>query len=354
MSQIWKTNKFKILNEPPPNDPYLKKAYIFMIKWLEGLEFMNLKTSGSTGITKSICITRSQFELSAKMTGSAFGIGKGAIALVCLNIDYIAGMMMLIRGLELDWELYIVAPSANPFLAFAENVSFDFVAMVPMQLESVLENEASLEYLKNIKMILLGGAPVSVQLIKKIQKTNNSVYLSYGMTETVSHIALRELNPNESTDYQAFSEVEIGIDERGCLNIIGAITNQKLIQSNDMVTITSKNRFKWIGRADNVINSGGIKIVLDQVDLKVGEVFDKLNITHPYFSWYEEDAVLGQKLILFLEGVSNYELENKIIFELSVVLSKYETHKGVYFVQNFEKTNTEKIDKGKTALHYLK
>ena len=116
MALIWRTNKYKIITEPAPTDPYLKKAHTFMIEWLNGMEFMELTTSGSTGFPKTIVISRSQFELSAKMTGNAFGIGKGTIALVCLNIEYIAGIMMLIRGLELDWELYIVAPSANPFL----------------------------------------------------------------------------------------------------------------------------------------------------------------------------------------------------------------------------------------------
>ncbi len=354
MALIWRTNKYKIITEPAPTDPYLKKAHTFMIEWLNGMEFMELTTSGSTGFPKTIVISRSQFELSAKMTGNAFGIGKGTIALVCLNIEYIAGIMMLIRGLELDWELYIVAPSANPFLVFPEKIRLDFVAMVPMQLENVLKNEVSYLFLENVKSILLGGAPVSPQLIEKIQKTNNRVYQSYGMTETVSHIAIRELNPHKTTEYEAFYGVALGLDERGCLNIKGAITNYELVQTNDLVSLTSHNTFKWLGRADNVINSGGIKIVLDQIDMKVSEVFSKLGISSSFFSWHENDILLGQKLILFLEEEGSSKLRKTIIFELSKVLSRYETHKDVYFVQKFEKTATQKIDKRKTALHYLK
>ena len=121
-----------------------------------------------------------------------------------------------------------------------------------------------------------------------------------------------------------------------------------------MVSLTTHNTFKWLGRADNVINSGGIKIVLDQIDMKVSEVFSKLGISSSFFSWHENDILLGQKLILFLEEEGSSKLRKTIIFELSKVLSRYETHKDVYFVQKFEKTATQKIDKRKTALHYLK
>ncbi len=351
MAHFWNTNKQKLVTEVAPQEPYFKKAYDFMMAWLNGTSEIELRTSGSTGAPKPIRITRNRFILSAEQTGEILQLGAGTKALVCLNIEYIAGMMMLIRGLELNWDLCIIEPDGNPFLSI--NQAVDFVAMVPMQLENCLENNATRAKLAAVKSVLLGGAPVSDSLILKLKGLPTRVFQSYGMTETVSHIALRQLHPVMQTNYQPVMGVQLGVDPRGCLHITGEVSNFERVQTNDLVVLEDNQHFRWLGRADNVINSGGVKIVLDVLDQKMASVFKEINWKYNFFSWYQEDALLGQKLILFIEQEEDHLKEKDIIFELSKGLTRYETPKHVYFVARFEKTPSQKIDKRNTAINYL-
>jgi O-succinylbenzoic acid--CoA ligase len=324
-----------------------------MQSWLAGQQTFILQTSGSTGTPKPIEIKRGQLVSSAHMTGKALRHGNGTRALVCLNINYIAGLMMLVRGMELNWNITVVEPSSNPLSEVEENAIFDFAALVPLQLVAMLENPETADQLGRLGKVLLGGAPINVLLQRQIADLNIPVYQSYGMTETVSHIALRRLNgENGPEDYRFLPNINFGTDERGCLYIAGPVTNDEIVQTNDLVEI-SGNTFKWIGRADNVINSGGVKIVLDKVDAEVGEVFFDLNISNSFFSWFVEDEKLGQKLVLIIEGMENAQPPEQIISEIRKRLSAYETPKHVYFAQHFSKTTTDKVDKRRTVQQLL-
>ncbi len=283
------------------------------------------------------------------MTGQTLDLGKGTRALVCLNVSYIAGIMMLVRGMELEWELSIVEPSSNPISEFADPV-FDFVAMVPLQLSTILADENTNKHIQNLGKILLGGAPVSIQLQRQIDLLQIPVYQSYGMTETVSHVALRKLNCHETEkDYKVLPGIEFGVDERGCLFVAGAVTKGEKIQTNDLAEITSENTFNWLGRIDNVINSGGVKIILDKVDDIVAGIFYDLGYGNNFFSWFETDELLGQKLILIIQKSEENLSEQILISEIRKGISTYETPKHVYFVDEFIKTPTDKIDKRRTA-----
>ncbi|SKC05813.1 AMP-binding protein [Dyadobacter psychrophilus] len=349
----WNTSTTAIRTQQRPEHPYFGKAYDFMQSWLNGAQTFTLQTSGSTGDPKPIEVQRSQLVSSARMTGKALDLGKGTRALVCLNVHYIAGLMMLVRGMELDWKMTIIEPSANPLLDIEENAMFDFAALVPLQLLAILENPKTKHQVNGLGKVLLGGAPVNVSLQKEIERQSIPVYQSYGMTETVSHIALRRLNgENISEDYHFLPNINFGTDERGCLHISGPVTNGQVVQTNDLVEI-SGNTFKWIGRADNVINSGGVKIVLDKVDTNVGEVFYDLKVTNAFFNWYISDEKLGQKLVLVVEGTANASLAEEIITEIRKRLSAYEMPKHVYFVQHFSKTTTDKVDKRRTVQQLL-
>jgi O-succinylbenzoic acid--CoA ligase len=346
---IWNTNAALIQTQNPPENPYFRKAYDFMISWLNGQSEFILHTSGSTGTPKDILIKRNQLSSSAHMTGEALELPKGTRALVCLNVSYIAGIMMLVRGMELGWELSIVEPSSNPLLEF-ENPIFDFTAMVPLQLSTGLADENTSDMVENLGKILLGGAPVGMQLQKQIDQLKIPVYQSYGMTETVSHVALRKLNgPEVENDYKVLPGIEFGLDERGCIFLSGAVTNGEKIQTNDLAEITSENTFNWIGRIDNIINSGGVKIVLDKVDEIVAEVFYDLGYENNFFSWFENDEKLGQKLILVVLKNGNILSEENLLGEIRKRISTYETPKHVYFVDEFIKTPTDKVDKRRTV-----
>ncbi|SEJ29948.1 O-succinylbenzoic acid--CoA ligase [Dyadobacter koreensis] len=350
---IWNTNSNLIKTQPVPDDPYARKAYDFMISWLAGKEVFILHTSGSTGIPKDIEIKRAQLRSSALLTGTALNLPKGTRALVCLNVNYIAGIMMLVRGMELEWELSIIIPSSNPLLEF-ENPGFDFVSMVPLQLSTILSDEKTKSKVNSLGKILLGGAPVNVSLQKQIDHLNVAVYQSYGMTETVSHIALKKLNnPVCENDYTVLPGVNFGVDDRGCIFLQGAVTNDDKIQTNDLVEITSENTFNWLGRVDNVINSGGVKVVLDKVDHVIAELFYESGYSNNFFSWYEKDEKLGQKLILIIQKNGQELPVLSLLEEIRKRISTYETPKHVYFVEEFIKTPTDKIDKRRTVYELL-
>ena len=324
-----------------------------MQEWIGGKENFHLRTSGSTGTPKTIVVTRQQLASSAAMTGEALGLGKGTRALVCLNVEYVAGLMMLVRGMELDWELFVVEPSANPLLGFDQDTQFDFAAMVPMQLISSLANPETAGPVNSLGKILLGGAPVSVSLIRQINELKIPVYQSYGMTETVSHIALRRIN-NEGENYQLLPGVEMGVDERGCLFVSGPMTRWEKVQTNDLVKMISETEFTWLGRFDNVINSGGVKIILDRIDEQIAQIFYDLNCKNLFFSWFQEDEKLGQKLILIVQRSEEHFSEKAVMEEIRKRLSTYEVPKHVYLADPFVKTETDKIDKRQTALMLLK
>lgn len=347
---VWNTNPEMIRKRPRPVNSYFQKAYDFMHLWMSGQEQFNLQTSGSTGVPKTITVTRKQLSSSAAMTGKALDLGEGTRALVCLNVAYVAGIMMLVRGMELNWELTIVEPSSNPLFNLEDEPHFNFVAMVPLQLSSCLENEETKNRVNYLGKILLGGAPVSISLIKEVANLPVPVYQSYGMTETVSHVALRKLNfPFGEGNYTILPGVILGQDERGCLNVSGPMSNEEKIQTNDLINIVSGNTFTWLGRIDNVINSGGVKIILDQVDELIANVFYDQKYTSSFFTWYEKDEKLGQKLILIMEKSDQYLQEEIILKEIRKKVSAYETPKHVYFADQFIKTETEKIDKRRTA-----
>lgn len=340
MNKIMQIDNFKDL--PPPNSEYDQKVFDFCKKWLSGQEEFVLKTSGSTGEPKPIILTRFQMESSANLTGKTFNLKLHDKALVCLNVDYIAGIMMLVRGMVLGLELTIVEPNSNP-LENLENQEFDFAAFVPLQLQKILENKSQIKTLNKMKAIIVGGAAVSEVLENQIQSLTVPVYSTYGMTETVSHIAIRKLNGNnKSNNFQILEGVSIGMDERNCLNIVANASNNELVQTNDIVEIIDGRSFKLIGRFDNIINSGGVKIQLEKVE----KFFEKFIIDKRFFAYGMVDEMLGQKLIVIVE--SEYLADEQLLSKAKESLSKYEIPKQFFTIQNFSETPTGKIDKKAT------
>ncbi|KAA0993099.1 AMP-binding protein [Dyadobacter aurulentus] len=330
---------------PQPEDAYLAKVHDFMRAWKTGQAEFVLHTSGSTGTPKPIHVFRNQLISSALATGEALNLGAGTRALVCLNVNYIAGLMMLVRGMELNWQLTVIEPSSNPLLDVDDAAEFDFTALVPLQLANILENQLTKNRTGSMGKVLLGGAPVGIRLLNEISGIGIPVFQSYGMTETVSHIALRKLNFPEAEEHYTFLPgLHFGVDERGCLFVSGAVTRNEIVQTNDLVEINGTT-FKWLGRADHVINSGGVKIVLDQVDAIVAQTFFDLEIANAFFSWYINDEKLGQKLVLLVEGKPLTIAAHLILDEIRKRSSAYETPKHIYFADEFAKTPTGKVDK---------
>jgi o-succinylbenzoate---CoA ligase len=340
-------------NLPKPTSGYEQKVINFCQKWQSNQEEFIIKTSGSTGEPKPIILTRNQMIASAELTGETFGLKAGDSALVCLNIEYIAGMMMLVRGMVLDLKLTVIEPSGNPFQEIKNSI-FDFIAFVPLQLENILENEKNIGILNQAKVIIVGGAAVNEVLKQKNQQLNVPVFSTYGMTETVSHIAVRRLNGNsKSENFKVLADVKIGIDERNCLNIISASSNNELVQTNDIVEIISEKEFKLIGRFDNIINSGGVKIQLEKVEKAIEK---EIQIFNPkrYFAYGIADEKLGQKLVLVVETeISDVNLKEIFLSKIKLILPKYEIPKEIIFINSFLETPTGKVDKKANLRIYL-
>ncbi|MES2519223.1 MAG: AMP-binding protein [Bacteroidota bacterium] len=332
-------------NLPIPQSVYEQKVIDFCQKWLTGqLEFV-LKTSGSTGEPKPIFLNRNQMIASAKLTGKTFELKRGDSALVCLNVDYIAGMMMLVRGMVLGLKLIVVEPSSNP-LELLEDKDFDFAAFVPLQLQTILDSQVNIRIVNGMKAVIVGGAAVNEVLEKKIQELTVPVFSTYGMTETVSHIAVRRMNGvGKSDNFTVLEGVKVGLDERNCLNIIADASNNELIQTNDIVEMLGENTFKLMGRFDNIINSGGVKIQLEKVEKATENDIQMLNPKR-YFAYGIPDEKLGQKLVLVLE--KDFLDQNEIdsfLKNIGSVLSKYEIPKEILFIEKFLETPTGKVDK---------
>jgi o-succinylbenzoate---CoA ligase len=316
------------------------ETFLFIKKWLEGAEQFRLTTSGSTGTPKEITLTRSQLQQSTQRTIQALQLSSGTTALVCLDTKYIAGKMMLVRALEANMKIIAAEPASNPLQKLTLAVQPDFAALVPLQLETILTDPTSSQKLQSFKIIILGGAAASESLKAKIKSLRPAVYATYGMTETVSHIALQRLNgPSPDPDFKTLPEIKIKTDERDCL-VIELPGFQNPIITNDLVKIINDHHFKILGRYDNIINSGGVKLVPETIEKKLS----LLLTNQSFFVAGVFDERLGQKLVLVVQGKQQPELPAA----LKLALSGYEVPKGIFYLDKFILTETGKINRPKT------
>jgi O-succinylbenzoic acid--CoA ligase len=324
--------------------PFENLTLQFSRDWLSEKKQFSIFTSGSTGKPKEIILNRDQMIASARMTGFALGLKKDDRSFVCLNTEFIAGMMMLVRGFELEMQMTISEPAANPLKNIASSEKFDFTAMVPMQMQKILEESPDkISILHGMKAILLGGSPVNARLEDHLQSIKAPVYSTYGMTETVSHIALRRLNGEHRSDlYAILDGVSIGTDERGCLTINAPSTRHHTIITNDLVELTGKHTFRWLGRIDNVINSGGIKIHTDYLEEKIDRIFHEAGIQNRLFISPMPDAEFGDIAVLVVEGKIDQISALKLLKEK---LKKFEVPKNIVLLEKFPETLTGKIDR---------
>ncbi|WP_313002718.1 AMP-binding protein [Chryseobacterium gleum] len=311
-----------------------KKVKIFLEEWFSEKTGVNVQTSGSTGIPKIFEIEKKKMVNSAVMTCNFLGLKEGDTALLCLPVEYISGKMMIVRSIERKLKLKITNPSLKP----AENLEekIDFCAMTPLQVEN------SLDKLHLIKNLIIGGAAVSESLKSKILKMNlsnsNRIFETYGMSETLSHIGLKQLLPEQEEYFTVFENVTISLDDRGCLKIFAPNVNAEELQTNDLVEIRNENQFKFLGRIDNVINSGGAKIFPETLEALV-----KKDIPGEAIFVGLPDESLGQKLILIIEGEESDEVRRKISeipFEKS-----FHKPKEIIFIKEIPRTPNGKVNR---------
>ena len=329
-----------------PRTEFEKKVLQFLQDWFSDSETVSVQTSGSTGTPKIFQIEKSKMFNSAKMTCDFLGLKKGDIALLCLPVQYISGKMMLVRAIERKLKLIITTPTSTPEIS--ENI--DFCAMTPLQVQNSLDN------IHLIKNLIIGGAAVSEnlksQLTSSIQHpASNKIYETYGMSETLSHIALKQISPIQEEYFTILNDVEISVDERNCLKIFAPKLNPEILQTNDIVELMhfmnsvrkpsvyaqgDKKQFKFLGRFDNVINSGGVKIFAEELENLV-----KKHIDRDLVFLGKPDETLGEKLILVIEG-KNEEHPKSKIYNLEFP-SKFHIPKEILFLEKFPRAENGKV-----------
>lgn len=307
------------------------------------------KTSGSTGAPKTISIHRSQIEASAKTTLSFFDLKPGANVVCPLSLSVIGGQMMVYRSLIGGLELHVI-PADKTLSKLNMHVHYAFMPISAVQLYEILKQDVEkTTFINGIKNILVGGSSISEQLLHYIQeKLSCTVWHSYGMTETVSHIAMRRVHPMEEQVFTVLNGIETKMDERSCLAITGAVTNNAWIQTNDIVQTMHARQFEFIGRADFIINSGGIKIQVEPIEKAIEKVFAELEVSTPFFVGGIADEALGEKIILVLESNTvSHELQSKILTKLKTILPKYHAPKEIQATP-FLYTSSGKINRKET------
>jgi len=303
----------------------------FIAEWLNDSPSIPVRTSGSTGLPKVIEVRKQQLLQSASATATFFEFKKNQNALLCLPLSFIAGKMMVVRALFSKLNLICVEPGLDPLSSIPPDTYIDFAALTPMQFKDTT-------HAGRIRKILLGGGPISPEMEQQYQSLPAGIYHGFGMTETLSHIAVRRVNGSESSElFQALPGVYFTTDTRGCLIIQVPFLDNPVI-TNDMVELVSNESFKWKGRADNVINSGGIKLFPEEIEKKLFPL-----INERFFITGLPDELYGEKICLIIEG-EPYSPERLALIKNKIPqrLNKYENPRAVYFLKEFRITESGK------------
>jgi O-succinylbenzoic acid--CoA ligase len=308
--------------------------------WNNGDQTFTLFTSGSTGSPKKQELKRELLIWSAEQTRKHFIQSTSWKQLIALPLTKAGGFMQWVRSKVWDAEIDVLAPCANPMLTYSGDARI--ISLTPHQLFHILESEESIERLSQFETVLIGGAPLSAALEIKILNTWPKVHFvhTFGMTETYSHFAGRTLGEKH---YLSIDQTQIRTSNEGQLEISNPTTNFDWLNTKDRVEIIGENTFKWLGRSDFTINSGGLKIQIEDIEAQICEHFQ---ITENDFCcWFEEDQALGQKLIMLLkkEIISSNSLANfeKQIKEKLGILAP----KSIHLLDQLIFTESGKIDR---------
>ena len=297
----------------------------FLSEWNNDSDRVLVHTSGSTGKPKPMMVEKKRMLNSARITCDFLGLKPGDSALLCMSLDYIAGKMVVVRSIERHLHLIAVSPSGHPLKnidlkdVYGKDVNGEitFAAMVPMQVYNTLQVPEERERLTHIRHLIIGGGAIDAALEQELRSLpgNIAIWSTYGMTETLSHIALRRINGAEASEwYQPFDSVKISQTDEGCLVIDAPLVCAETLVTNDIVEIESyiynkveKLRFRIKGRKDNVICSGGIKIQIEEV-----EALLKPHLEKPFMLAKKKDEKFGEIAVLLTEDEDLKKVEATI------------------------------------------
>ena len=268
----------------------------FIAEWHSDSAYVRVQTSGSTGAPKPMLVEKRRMQNSARITCDFLGLKAGDTALLCMSLDYIAGKMMVVRSLERRLRLLAVEPSGHPLMALADRI--DFAAMVPLQVWNTLQVPEERARLEAIKHLIIGGGAIDEAMADELRAFPNAVWSTYGMTETLSHIALRRLNGPEASEwYTPFPSVSVSLTDEDCLVIDAPEVCAQQLVTNDIAELSADGRFRILGRKDNVICSGGIKIQAEEVERQL-----QPHLHEPFLISKRRDAKFGEIVVLLTEG----------------------------------------------------
>ena len=316
-----------------------RAIFRFIREWLNVNDFISVSTSGSTGHPKMIKLQKQQMINSALLTQHFFSLNEKFTALLCLPMDYIAGKMMIVRAFVSGYNLITVQPSANPFKEIKQTI--DFTALTPYQLYHSLDDVKKLI----IRHIIVGGGEISAELEKKIRDVPSEIFATYGMTETCSHVALRRANGKDATDiYAAMKGISFLQDQRNSLVIHAPMLSDEKIVTNDVVALTDDRHFRWLGRYDNVINTGGVKVFPEVMEKKLFGLIDR-----PFFISSIKDNELSEKVVMVIEGKPlGNNRESALMKAFSQKLKRHEKPRRFLYADHFIYSESGKILRNKT------
>jgi o-succinylbenzoate---CoA ligase len=316
-----------------------RNIYQLILDWFSNDDYILQRTSGSTGKPKKIKLKKKAMIASALATIEWFSLKPGETAWLCLPVNYIAGKMMIVRAIIGKLNLLISEPIGIPEIPCQK---VDFASMVPLQLKKLIDKKADFS---SIRKIIIGGAPIDYSLHKQVQEIACQVYATFGMTETCSHIALQQVNGiNPDDHFKTLAGITVNSDENNCLTIKAPNLSDNLIQTTDIVEIISPAEFKWLGRADNVINSGGIKIFPEELETIISSLIGSNCIISS-----KTDATLGSRAVLVIEGTSPVMDTGLLLQKIASVVGKLKAPKEVIYLEKFPGNSSMKIDRKQVA-----
>jgi o-succinylbenzoate---CoA ligase len=328
--------------------PFEQSTFAFVSQWFLDEETFSINTSGSTGEPKSIIVTRQQMVESAKLSEAAIGFQKNDTALVAIDTKYIGGKMMLVRSFVTGMRIVAVEPSALPLHKIPIDICVNFAALVPLQVKQTLESRHP-HFLNDLDNLIIGGAPLDTKTREKLDTLLCNCYATYGMTETISHVALQRLNGKDKHDYfETLPGVTVSKDDRGCIVIAAPFLSEPVV-TNDIGEFISPTQFKWVGRWDNVINTGGVKVMPEKIEAALEKIFQESNIQNRFFIEGLPDESLGNKVVLVVEGTPALRsVIDAAVEQLRGHISPYEIPKLIIFTSPFQETESGKINRKKT------
>lgn len=305
------------------------QAQEFIAQWEDDSPVVMAHTSGSTGKPKEIRLLKADMRVSARATNRFFGITGDSALHLPLSPDYIAGKMQIVRALEAGCHLTVEPPTSKP-LSTESGLTIDMVPIVPAQIDGLLASPS----LPRIRNVIVGGAPLSPQQEEALISAGVNAYATYGMTETCSHVALRHIGTG---NYMALPGFTFSANERGCLVINTSTLSCGRLVTNDMVRLSSEKEFEWLGRYDNVINSGGVKIHPEEVEKVLGQLIPpgaKAYVTS------RANQRWGQEAVIVTDSL---ELTAAVTERMKEMLPPHHAPRDIIYVKEIAMTSSGKI-----------